>query len=440
MKNMSKTKPGLINPLKKSRILGSTLVFLGIDRSMPMHHGSQGCTAFAKNLFTQHFREIVPMQTTALTDIATIIGEDTNLFEGIINVAEKHSPSMIGLMTTGITETRGDDLKGSIKMFRNKHPKWNELPIVPVRCPDFEGDAEAGYADAAADVIETVTQIGSSIKPSKVNLFPGMSLTAGDIDEITEMLEDFGLAVTVFPDLSRSVAGATGHFYSVPEGGTSLEEIRKLSESTVTIAVGEEMRRPAEKLKELYGVDYKLFPSLVGIRNTDTFLLYLKELTDADVPEKYSLRRARLQDAMLDAHFYCGGRYFSAGLEASALYCYVDFLTKEMGMKCECAVSPAQSSVMESLDAEELLVGDLEDLQVNCSKSDIVIGNSALTHFCGEKGIAHYKAGFPVKDQLGHHLRSTAGYRGTMSLVFSIGNIMLEREENKMFAKKEAVI
>ncbi|HMX17530.1 MAG TPA: nitrogenase component 1, partial [Rhodocyclaceae bacterium] len=42
-----KPKPLAVNPLKVSQPVGACLAFLGVNRAMPLMHGSQGCTAFA---------------------------------------------------------------------------------------------------------------------------------------------------------------------------------------------------------------------------------------------------------------------------------------------------------------------------------------------------------------------------------------------------------
>ncbi|WP_282189942.1 nitrogenase component 1 [Azospirillum argentinense] len=58
-------KAASTNPLKMSQPLGAALAFLGVDRCMPLFHGSQGCTAFGLVLLVRHFREAIPLQTTA---------------------------------------------------------------------------------------------------------------------------------------------------------------------------------------------------------------------------------------------------------------------------------------------------------------------------------------------------------------------------------------
>ena len=68
-----------VNPLKMSAPIGAALAFLGLDKCMPLMHGSQGCTAFGLVLFVRHFRETIPLQTTAMNEVTTILGGLDNL-------------------------------------------------------------------------------------------------------------------------------------------------------------------------------------------------------------------------------------------------------------------------------------------------------------------------------------------------------------------------
>ncbi|MEO1561782.1 MAG: nitrogenase component 1, partial [Cyanobacteria bacterium J06632_19] len=61
----TQNKPVIVNPLKQSQPLGATLAFLGLKGMIPLLHGSQGCTAFAKVILVRHFREAIPLSTTA---------------------------------------------------------------------------------------------------------------------------------------------------------------------------------------------------------------------------------------------------------------------------------------------------------------------------------------------------------------------------------------
>jgi hypothetical protein len=55
-----------------------------------MLHGSQGCTAFGKVFFVRHFREPIPLQTTAMDQVSTIMSADENVIEGLRVICEKN--------------------------------------------------------------------------------------------------------------------------------------------------------------------------------------------------------------------------------------------------------------------------------------------------------------------------------------------------------------
>ena len=127
---MKTRKPLQVNPFKLSQPMGATLAFLGVDRCMPLMHGGMGCTSFAKVYYTRHFCEPIAIQTTAVTDITAILdGGDSSIVEAIKNITQKVSPSLIGLHSTGLTETKGDDLRGVASKI--------DFPLVYVNTPDY---------------------------------------------------------------------------------------------------------------------------------------------------------------------------------------------------------------------------------------------------------------------------------------------------------------
>ncbi len=103
---LKRSKPLAVNPLKASQPTGATLAFLGLKNAIPMLHGSQGCTAFGKVFFVRHFREPIPLQTTAMDQVSSIMSADDNVIEGLRVICEKNAPDVIGLPTTGLSETR----------------------------------------------------------------------------------------------------------------------------------------------------------------------------------------------------------------------------------------------------------------------------------------------------------------------------------------------
>jgi len=86
-----------VNPLKMSQPIGGALAFMGLANCMPVLHGSQGCTAFGLVLFVRHFREAIPLQTTAMNEVTTIMGGMDNIEQALLNIYEGAKPEIIGL-------------------------------------------------------------------------------------------------------------------------------------------------------------------------------------------------------------------------------------------------------------------------------------------------------------------------------------------------------
>ena len=88
-KILPQTKSAAVNPLKASQPLGAAFAYLGVAGAVPLFHGSQGCTSFALVLFVRHFRESIPLQTTAMSEVSTILGGADHLEEAILNLKSR---------------------------------------------------------------------------------------------------------------------------------------------------------------------------------------------------------------------------------------------------------------------------------------------------------------------------------------------------------------
>jgi len=146
VKAVASQKQCMVNPLKMSQSIGAALAFMGVENAMPLLHGSQGCTSFGLVLFVRHFREAIPMQTTAMSEVATVLGGFDNVEQALVNIAGRARPSLIGICTTGISEIKGDDLGGFLKTIRSTHPELDSIALVDVSTPDFEGAFQDGWA------------------------------------------------------------------------------------------------------------------------------------------------------------------------------------------------------------------------------------------------------------------------------------------------------
>jgi nitrogenase molybdenum-iron protein NifN len=415
-----------INPLKMSQPIGGALAFMGMANCMPVLHGSQGCTAFGLVLFVRHFREAIPLQTTAMNEVTTIMGGTDNVEQALLNIAKRARPEIIGLCTTGLTETKGEDIHGDLKLIRSRHPELAELPIVFVSTPDYKDAFQDGWSKAVTRIIEELARKTDEKIPGQVNLLPGSHLTGADIEEIVEIIEAFGLSPIVLPDLSGSLDGHIhDQFSPTTIGGTTVDEVRSMGCSLATLAIGEQMRSAALELEMRTGVPFMLFDRLTGLEANDQFLMQLSRLTGKPVPLKYRRQRSQLLDTMLDAHFFTGGKKVAIGAEPDLLWSIGSALS-EMGCEITAAVTTTHSPLLERMPCNEVLIGDLEDLETRAKGCDLLITHAHGRQAAERLGVPLFRAGLPSFDRLGANHRLSAGYRGTRDLIFQIGNVFLE--------------
>ncbi|MBD2212272.1 nitrogenase iron-molybdenum cofactor biosynthesis protein NifN [Nostoc linckia FACHB-104] len=424
-------KPVTVNPLKQSQALGASLAFLGLKGMIPLFHGSQGCTAFAKVVLVRHFREAIPLATTAMTEVTTILGGEENVEQAILTLVEKSQPEIIGMCSTGLTETRGDDIERFLKEIRERHPELDRLPIVFAPTPDFKGALQDGFAVAVESIVKEIPRLCAT-RIEQVTILAGSSFTPGDIQEIKEMVTSFGLVPIVVPDLSASLDGHLEDSYSaITASGTTVAQLREVGGSAFTIALGESMRGAARILQERFGIPYEVFGQLTGLEPVDEFLQALAILSGNSVPEKYRRQRRQLQDAMLDTHFYFGAKRVSLALEPDLLWSAVHFL-QSMGAQIHGAVTTTRSPLLEQLPIKSVTIGDLEDFEELAVGSDLLIGNSNVGAIAKRLSIPLYRLGIPIYDRLGNGQFTKVGYRGTMELLFGMGNLFLEAEEERV--------
>lgn len=425
-----------VNPLKMSQPIGGTLAFMGLRGAMPLLHGSQGCTSFGLVLFTRHFKEAIPMQTTAMSEVATVLGGYENVEQAVLNIYNRTKPEIIGICSTGVTETKGDDVEGYIKQIKEKHEIVRDLPLVYVSTPDFKDAFQDGWEKTVTRMVEVLVETpkSSERKDSKrVNVLPGCHLTPGDLEELRTIIEDFGLEPTFLPDLSGSLDGhIPDDFTPTTIGGVGIEEIATMGQAGWTIAIGAQMRAAAEALQKKTDIPYRLFERLCGLEANDELMGFLMEISGRPAPMKYRRQRGQLVDAMLDGHFHIGGRRLAIGAEPDLLYDVGSFLT-EMGAQIVAAVTTTQSPVLEKLPTEEVLIGDLEDLETfarerNC---DLLVTHSHGRQAAERLNIPFFRLGIPMFDRLGGGHQLTVGYRGGRDLVFDVSNlIMADHDEN----------
>lgn len=421
-----------VNPLKVSQPVGASLAFLGLARSLPLMHGSQGCTAFGKVFFVRHFREPIPLQTTAMDQVSSIMGADENIVEALRTLSDKNRPDIIGLVTTGLSETQGTDIRRSLRDFRAAHPEFADVAVIPVNTPDYVGCLESGYALAIESLIETLVPESQSAgkRPKQVNVLASAMLTPGDIEAIREWIEAFGLRAIVVPDIGDSLDGhlTDAEYSALTLGGTPRSEIEIMGESAATLVVGPSLNKAANILKARTGVPDYRFEGLMGLDDCDAFTQALAEISGRPVPERVERHRAQLQDAMVDCHFMIGFARIALAADPDLLGMQARFLSG-MGADIVAAVSPHKHESLVGLPIAQVIVGDLEDLekQARAGQAQLIVANSHAAETAHRLGLPLLRSGFPQYDHVGGYARTWVGYRGTRQALFDLANIIVSQ-------------
>jgi nitrogenase molybdenum-iron protein NifN len=431
------------NACKLCRPLGAALAFKGIEGAVPFLHGSQGCATYMRRYLISHFREPVDIASSSLGEKEAVYGGGPNLKKGILNVMKKYRPELVGVATTCLTETIGDDADRLVREFKTEFGDLDLPELVSVSTPAYGGSHMDGFHAAVRAVAE---QLAADATPTPaVNLLPGF-VSPEDLRHLKEIFSDFGLPVTVLPDIADTLDGPSLEDYrEIPEGGTPLAAIRRMAGAPATVEFGRTLRPERSAgglLQARHGVRLFSLGLPIGLRETDAFYAVLESIAGQPTPRRHALERGRLLDAYVDGHKYLSGQRAVIYGEEDLVAGLAGFLA-EIGVRPVLAASGGGSgrlsagiaSLCEPLLAEMPLV--LEDVdfhdiveQARALSPDLVLGNSkGYRVLARELGIPLVRVGFPVHDRFGAQRLRHLGYRGALSLFDRIVNAVLEKSQ-----------
>lgn len=449
MSNYSSPYVSTTNACKLCKPLGACLVFRGIEGAVPFLHGSQGCATYMRRYIISHFREPMDIASSSLGEKHAVYGGEANLKQGLKNVMEKFGARLIGVATTCLTETIGDDVPMIIRSFRQQMSEDEagaDLPaLVNVATPSYSGTHMEGFHAAVRAVVEQIAACPGGIEShGKINLLPGF-LSPADIRYLKEVFADFGLAVIVLPDISETLDGPVLEDYEkIPQGGTPLAEIESMGCSKATIEFGRALFGHAgagKFLQNRFQVPLHSLGMPIGLRETDRFFEILKILAGCETPKKHAAERGRLIDAYVDAHKYTFNKRALVYGEEDLVIGLTSFLAETGVEPVMCATGGKSGRFREAI--EDVIADILPDLpairegvdfydiaeEAEALSPDLIVGHSKGYHLARRFRIPLIRVGFPIHDRFGGHRALHAGYRGAQSLLDCIVNAVLEKKQ-----------
>lgn len=425
-----------VNPCKMCMPMGGSLALKGIENSMILMHGSQGCSTYIRRHIATHYNEPVDIASTSLSENGTVYGGSKNLKHGIMNVIELYHPKVIGVLTTCLAETIGEDIKGIIEEFKQKK-EITDLDIIPINTPGYGASHFEGYFQAIKSVIAFYNS--QKVKSNdKINIIVP-NITCEDIREIKRILELFEVDYVLVPDISDTLDAPYKEQYTkIPDGGTKVEDIKKMSGAKATIEMSlliDDRYSPGKYLEEKFQVPLYSCAIPIGITNMDLFVKALCEITGKEVPEELTKERGRMLDAMIDSHKYNGEGQAAIFGDPETVYA-VTTLCNENGISPQIIATGSKAAKMKDLlQLEEALIipnTDFETIHqhVKERKPNILIGNSDGKFLIEKEGIPLIRIGFPVHDHIGAQRKLFVGYRGTQRFLDEITNTLLDLKHN----------
>ena len=415
-KLLKKGPTGLsINPLRHSQSVGAAMAIQGIDGALPLIHGAQGCSFLQKVLLTKHFREPIALQSTKLFTEEVVMGSEDKLLSVIEEAMQKQKPELIAVLTSGLSEIKGDDTRRVINSINSGRG------IVLVNTPDYAGGLEDGFSKAVEALLEELLPDDrANRKKGRINILGGSHLTPADFCELKETVRSFGLSPIIVPDLS-SLDGSRQGLSPLAAGGTTVAQVEQMASSEFTIAIGQSLQSAAKRIKEKTGIGYKVIAATSGLAGSDELFATLSALSGMPVPEKYQRERRILIDVMRDAHFHLSGKKVCIALEPDHAAAVSNMLN-EMGAMVPLAVVPQQPSGgggLPVIHADEVSVGDFFTIE---GDFDLLVSNSHGEGTARRLAIPLYQAGFPVYKKIGYCQEITIGYRGASGFINSLAN------------------
>ncbi|MDR3640969.1 MAG: nitrogenase component 1 [Humidesulfovibrio sp.] len=435
------------NACKLCTPLGATLAFKGVEGAIPFLHGSQGCATYMRRYIISHFREPMDIASSSLGEKNAIYGGGPNLKKGLLNAMQKYGAKLVGVATTCLTETIGDDVARILAEFREEFSDLPLAEVVHVSTPSYSGTHMDGFHGAVKALADQLCPGGMQDKaaPSgRVNLMPGM-VSPADIRHLREICLGFGVTPTILPDYSETLDGpALLEYENIPSGGTSIAEIRAMSGSAASIELGRAIttqETAGSSLRDRFGVPLHRLGLPMGIRETDGLFNALKQISGNEPSRALSLERGRYIDSLVDGHKYVSGMRAVVYGEEDLVIGLTAFLA-EVGVQPVLVATGAKNrGVAGHIEAacgevlrEMPIVREGVDFfdiveEAGSLSPDILVGHSKGQKAARDWGIPLLRCGFPIHDRFGGQRMLHLGYRGAQSLFDRLVNIVLEKKQ-----------
>ena len=418
--------------------LGASVAFKGIANSMMLLHGGQGCATYIRRYIIGTCREPVDIASSSFSETAVIFGGESSLITAIENVTEQYHPEVLGVATTCLSETIGDDLSGIIKKYRAKNK--GSVPIIPVSTPSYKATHIDGFNAAVYALCDYFAQSGP--KENALGVFPGF-VSAADLRYLAEIVRVFGMEPILAPDYSQTLDGGVWEsHHPIAPGGTRIDQLRRLGAVRGVVSfVNDPVSDAAGLLHARFGIPAHCLNIPIGVRATDAFIDTLKAISFKEPDGGMVLDRERLIDSYIDGHKFVYNKKTVLYGDAPMVSALARFAC-EIGLHPVCVATGDRNGALAKLLSDvtwpaagkPVIIEDADFVDIaetaRSLSAEIAIGNSKGYGLARELNIPLVRAGFPVADRIGGQRIVSAGYKGSQVLYDRIVNALIAHSQD----------
>ncbi len=445
-----KERAGVINPIFTCQPCGAQYASIGITDCIGIVHGGQGCVMFVRLLFSQHFKESFELASSSLHEDGAVFGA-LNRVEEAVDVLLMRYPDVkvVPIITTCSTEVIGDDVDGVVKklnegLLQEKYA-GREVHLIPIHAPSFKGSMISGYDVAVNDF---VSYFAKKDQPNgKLNLITGW-VNPADVTALKHLLHEMQVDATVLFEIESFDAPLMPYGNFVAHGNTTIADLTATANAVGTIALNRyEGGAAARYLESEFDIPAVIGPTPIGIRNTDTFLQNVKNLTGRPIPQSLVWERGVAIDALTDlTHMFLADKrvaiYGNPDLVLGLAQFCLDLEMRPVLLLLgddnssypqDPRIKELQANV--DFDMEIIMNADLWDLENRIQneglKLDLILGHSKGRFISIDHNVPMLRVGFPVYDRSGPYRHPVLGYAGAIWLAESMANTLFTDMEYK---------
>ena len=447
---IQKERAGIINPIFTCQPCGAQYASIGIKDCIGIVHGGQGCVMFVRLLFSQHFKDSFELASSSLHEDGAVFGACGRVEEAVDVLLMRYPHvKVVPIITTCSTEIIGDDINGVVRkldeqLLKRKYA-GREVYLVPVHTPSFVGSMVSGYDLAVHDFVKAFAQ---KDRPNgKLNLITGW-VNPGDVTALKHLLAAIEVDATVLFEIESFDSPLMPEGNHTSHGSTTVAELAGTANALGTIALNRyEGGRAADYLEDRFGVPAIIGPTPIEIRNTDTFLQRVKELTGKAIPGSLVRERGIALDALTDlTHMFLADKrvaiYGNPDLVIGLAQFCLDLEMRPVLLLLgddnpnypkDPRIAELQAHV--DFDMEIVTNADLWELENRIKNKglelDLILGHSKGRFISIDYNIPMLRVGFPVYDRSGPYRHPVVGYAGAVWLAESMANTLFIDMEYK---------